>query len=79
MAYTPDPVPAQAASALRAWLADQLRRIANELNAPKHLDLLKAEPARIYDGLVVAADGTNWNPGAGRGVYARVSGAWVLL
>jgi hypothetical protein len=77
--YTPDAVPDEAPRGLRAWLAEQLRRIANDLNAPKHLDLLRAEPARMYDGLVVAADGTNWNPGAGRGVYARVSGAWVLL
>jgi hypothetical protein len=77
--YTPDSVPESAPSSLKAWLAEQLRRIANDLNAPRHLDLLRAQPARIYEGLVVAADGVNWNPGGGVGVYARQSGVWVKL
>lgn len=79
MSYAPDAVPDNTPSGLKAWLTDQLRRIANELNAPKHLDVLHVEPARIYNGLVVVADGTDWNPGAGLGIYARVAGAWVKL
>lgn len=36
-------------------------------------------PERPREGLVVFADGTNWNPGSGRGVYVYSSSAWVKL
>ncbi len=38
-----------------------------------------AEPAKLYNGLVAYADGTNWNPGSGRGVYAYENGSWLKL
>lgn len=39
-----------------------------------------AEPAKPRDGLVVRADGTNWNPGGtGAGFYGYRNGAWHLL
>ncbi len=34
-------------------------------------------PSKPRDGMVVYADGTNWNPGSGEGFYQRVNGAWV--
>jgi hypothetical protein len=39
----------------------------------------KQEPRPIVDGMLAYADGVNWNPGFGRGIFKRVSGAWVLL
>lgn len=79
--YVPTPVPRSLSRALRAWLADELRRIANALNCVDNLTLdpLAAEPAKLSDGMVVYANGTDWNPGSGAGVYARESGAWVKL
>lgn len=77
--YTPDPVPENAPTGLKAWLAEQLRRIANELNATPSLSALPAPPARPKDGTIVGADGTNWNPGGGAGVYLYTGGAWVKL
>ena len=31
------------------------------------------------DGDIRYADGTNWNPGSGAGIYAYVGGAWTKL
>lgn len=81
--YQPTAVPSDAPSGLRAWLAAQFRQIADALSNPTvvgvRFSILNAEPARYANGDVVYADGTNWNPGSGAGVYARVSGAWTKL
>lgn len=37
------------------------------------------EPAKPRDGLTVLADGVNWNPGSGQGVYTYYNGAWRKL
>ena len=34
------------------------------------------EPAKVADGYVVLADGTDWNPGSGAGVYCYRAGVW---
>lgn len=43
------------------------------------LDVRNVEPEKPRNGMLVVADGTNWNPGGGAGVYARIGGAWVKL
>lgn len=45
------------------------------------LVVLHGQPARIRPGMLVYADGTDWNPGAGEGVYRRnkANSAWVHL
>lgn len=40
---------------------------------------LSIEPKKVFVGMVVLADGTNWNPGAGQGVYAYYAAAWHKL
>lgn len=40
---------------------------------------LNVAPAKPRDGLTVLADGTNWNPGSGQGVYTYYGGAWHKL
>lgn len=81
--YTPTSIPSDAPAGLRAWLADQLRRLADELSHPTvtsiRLTQLNAQPSKYADGDVVFADGTNWNPGGGQGIYARYGAAWVKL
>lgn len=44
-----------------------------------HLDVLENEPAEPFDGMLVYADGTSWNPGSGEGFYGYEAGAWVKL
>lgn len=81
--YEPTAIPADAPRGLRSWLATQLHKIASVLTLPTvqgiKFAILAAEPARLEDGDLVYADGVNWNPGAGAGLYERKSGAWVKL
>ena len=73
-------VPADAKD-LPAFLAAELQQIAKEMATVQAviLETLYAAPARIYEGMIVKADGVTWNPSGGAGIYARVSGAWVKL
>lgn len=77
-AYIPGPIPHDG----QAWLVRELQAIsqATQSAAPMlRLDVLNAAPAKPRDGMLVVADGTNWNPGSGAGVYARIGGSWVKL
>lgn len=40
-----------------------------------------AEPDKVFDGMVVKADGSNWNPDAtnGEGVYCFYNSTWNYL
>lgn len=66
------------AESLRA----ELERLALQLSQPTEslaLTTLYAAPKRIYEGMIVKADGTTWDPGSGAGVYSRIGAAWVKL
>jgi hypothetical protein len=77
--YAPSAIPDDCPAGLKAWLADELRRVAATVNATVVLEPLGAEPTRPRNGLVVYADGTNWDPGSGEGIYGYEAGAWVKL
>jgi hypothetical protein len=68
-------------SELALFMQRELTLIATalrELTIPRWQELAVApEPPR--DGMIVYADGTNWNPGSGEGFYGRQAGAWVKL
>lgn len=79
--YTPGQVPADTKD-LPGYLTRELQSLAQALQAPVDsltLNTLYMPPSRIYDGMVVRADGTAWNPGSGAGVYAYYGGAWHFL
>ena len=81
MLYNPT-IPPQDPAALPGFLLQELANLRKALEQPQpfvYLSTLNAAPIRPRDGLVVKADGTNWNPGAGAGVYAYVNTAWVKL
>ncbi len=67
----------------QVWILDELRHISDTVSELETdtvtLKEWNAEPAKLYNGLVAYADGTNWNPGSGRGVYAYENGSWQLL
>ena len=46
-----------------------------------YLEKLTAAPLStvIRDGMVVYADGTDWDPGSGEGIYAYYGAAWNHL
>ncbi len=63
------------------YLADRLQQIYAAL---KNLEaaLFKfraAAPEKPREGDLAAADGTNWNPGAGKGLYEYVDSLWAPL
>jgi hypothetical protein len=64
---------------LRAWLGDELRRISNAIGAAEFVQLTPVDvaPAKPSKGMVVWAVGSNWDPGAGQGMYVyNESGTW---
>lgn len=40
---------------------------------------LDAEPAVVVAGMLVYANGTDWDPGSGAGLYFRNGATWVFL
>jgi|DEB0MinimDraft_3_1074331.scaffolds.fasta_scaffold00989_5 hypothetical protein len=88
--YTPSNVPASA-DQLPAFIERENRVIAENLNAGIfYFRMLYKEPAKVYEGMTVLADGTNWDPhagahgsggsgGNGKGVYTYYAGQWHKL
>ena len=69
-------------SLLPAFIFQELRKLQEVLNAPQPFALLDPQyvaPAKPREGMVVLADGTSWNPGAGAGFYGYRGGAWRKL
>lgn len=71
------------ATELRRWLLQELQRLGNIM---QELGVQQAEefavaPKKPRTGMIVLADGVNWNPGSGRGYYGydATTGAWRFL
>lgn len=62
------------------WIKNELDRVSQAVLALEYqYPELNAEPARYNVGYVAYADGTNWNPGSGEGLYVYKSTGWTLL
>jgi hypothetical protein len=74
-------VPHDAPPWFQSWanaFAQEILRAANAGNDGIPGRYLNAEPAKPQDGWEYRADGTNWNPGSGKGAYrCSVSGTTV--
>ena len=58
----------------------ELWKIRMILDALAHGEEHHAEPDKVWTGLIVIADGTDWDPGSGGGPYIYWSGTgWVFL
>lgn len=82
MPYSPQPpTTLKNVEELREWIQEELRNIALAINETTIVDLrpISRQPDRVRDGMIVFADGTSFNPGAGAGTYERRGGAWVKL
>lgn len=67
---------------LPQFLDQELRNISHGQVAPVFVLALAVShkaPDKVADGYVVLADGTDWNPGSGAGVYCYRAGAWRFL
>ena len=68
-------------TAIKEWADKEFRQIENEFNLQDFLYLSKRNvaPAKPKEGMTAFADGTNWNPGGGKGVYTYYNGTWNKL
>ena len=80
---TDDMKPGEQIKAIQQWAGAELSRIARcrvESENILRLKVLYAPPLKYAPGDVVYADGAQWNPGLGEGIYRRsLAGTWVSL
>lgn len=79
--YVPRPVPLDQ-SQLGAFLTQELANLSRSLNEQDKtikLSVSYAEPSKLLDGMIVLADGAQWDPGSGGGFYGYRAGAWRFL
>lgn len=57
----------------------QIERAQDEPVFVLQLAVSNKPPAKVRAGMVVEADGVNWNPGSGAGMYVYRAGAWVKV
>jgi len=74
--------PPQDLKSLPPFLDREFQRVEQEFVTPQEfvqLRPLHKAPDRPRDGMVVCADGTDWNPGGGAGFYGYQGGTWNKL
>lgn len=66
---------------LAVWVHGELAAIAQSFFDLDMIRLveLNVAPTKPRSGMTVLADGTNWNPGSGQGVYTYYAAAWHKL
>lgn len=80
--YTPNQYVGEASpDALRRYVEAELLEISRHMSEQVALELrpIFAAPEKPREGMIVYADGTTWNPGAGKGVYEWDGAAWNKL
>jgi hypothetical protein len=77
--YTPTLATLDLASVLQEFAA--IVQAANREEPFIELQVRHAEPARVRAGMVALADGVDWNPGSGEGLYRRdkTNASWIFL
>lgn len=82
MAYTPSrPLNIETLDDLLNFTLRELEAIAKDQAETIAVDLrpVYREPERPRDGMIVCADGTEWNPGSGAGSYEYRAAGWHKL
>ncbi len=78
MKYVPEACPGNPEE-ISEYLMRELYRVQSALEQMHTHDIVHTAPTRPTEGQVIYADGTDWNPGSGAGLYERKGGAWVKL
>lgn len=78
--YAPAEPPTDAAE-LQRFLREEFLKLSAAINAlaAGQLEETAVAPPKPRAGNVRLADGVNWSPGAGPGVYCYYGGAWHFL
>lgn len=80
MSYKPAQATPEDLPNLVRYLFKELTRIGQELSTLNNpVPTLNVEPLRPQEGQLIIADGVNFNPGSGNGLYIRLNGAWVFI
>lgn len=84
MPFLPSQPPATSDPDLRSaldWMSRELESLSQHLAETQELELRPSAvaPLRPREGMIVYADGANWNPGSGEGPYIYQDGAWEPL
>lgn len=64
------------------WAFQELTEIAGllaNIEQGKFLDLRSTAPQKPRESMLAFADGVNWNPGSGKGMYCYYNSAWHFL
>lgn len=79
--YDPQPLNSTSLEALRLRTEEELRQVgAAMVDDFIELTVLHAEPAKRFAGLMVYADGSDWDPGSGEGIYRyNIAGSWIYV
>jgi len=66
---------------LYEWVFRELNRVsaAGVVDFVMNVEKQFVAPSRPQDGDIAYADGTDWDPGSGAGIYAYIGGAWDKL
>ena len=66
---------------LAEYLDRQLLKISTAFDTARarKVEFLNAAPSKPREGFLYGADGTNWNPGGGQGVYCYYNSGWHYL
>jgi hypothetical protein len=79
MKFAPQSPPLSIDPDLGFYLASLEQRIAVAFEGKDILEQTNVAPEKPFQGMVKYADGTNWNPGSGEGVYGYYDGSWKKL
>lgn len=65
---------------LAKWVKDELDKVSSAIASLEGFYKVNHEPPiRYFVGLVQYADGTDWNPGSGEGLYIYKSTGWTFI
>ena len=85
MRFIPDDISVSGGdmSLVVSWAKRQFQRLTDTMSQPNYLILPQYHiaPDKPWDGMLIYADGSDWNPGSGRGFYRydSATSAWVYL
>lgn len=85
MAYIPGKPPVindPVAREILSYITRELDRVGDSMEEAEtfvHFSVLHRVPAKLSDGILAFADGSDWDPGSGRGLYLYNAGAWELV
>lgn len=64
---------------LGRWLQEQFDQFDAYLSQERLAEEYENAPRNPQEGMIVRADGVNWDPGAGGGFYGYHNGSWTKL